>query len=203
MPKPRVAQTPLLGLRLVGLKKQRRARTLTFMSRLRRPFLSDCFFFLTVRLLPTRRDMMERDFACLARCLDAARSRRCFLLTAWVFLPNHWRAILFPPYPLTISEAMKSAKLTSTNALGRLRGEAGELGQPRFFDHALRTVHDYWEKVEYIHLNPVRRGLVVKTEDWIWSSAAKYSGVSPQEQRRRCGVVIDQVGLAAEAKTRI
>ena len=98
---------------------------------------------------------------------------------------------------------MKSAKLTSTNALGRLRGEAGELGQPRFFDHALRTVHDYWEKVEYIHLNPVRRGLVVKTEDWIWSSAAKYSGVSPQEQRRRCGVVIDQVGLAAEAKTRI
>ena len=203
VPKPRVAQTPLLGLRLVGLKNQRPARTLTFMSRLRRPSLSDRFFFLTVKLLPTRRTMVETDFACLARCLDAARSRRRFLLTAWVFLPNHWRAILFPPYPLTISEAMKSAKLTSTNALGRLRGEAGELGQPRFFDHALRTVHDYWEKVEYIHLNPVRRGLVVKTEDWIWSSAAKYSGVSPQEQRRRCGVVIDQVGLAAEAKTRI
>ena len=111
------------------------------------------------------------DGLCLSGELPGCRAfAGCFLLTAWVFLPNHWRAILFPPYPLTISEAMKSVKLTSTNALGRLRGEAGELGQPRFFDHALRTVHDYWEKVEYIHLNPVRRGLVVKTEDWIWSS---------------------------------
>ena len=69
---------------------------------------------------------------------------------------------------------MKSVKLASTKALGRLRGEAGELWQPRFFDHALRTVQDYWEKVEYIHLNPVRRGLVARPEDWTWSSAAEY-----------------------------
>ena len=88
---------------------------------------------------------------------------------------------------------MKSVKLASTNALGRLRGEAGQLWQPRFFDHALRTVQDYWEKVEYIHLNPVRRGLVARLarpEDWTWSSAAEYSGASPEEQRRRCGLVI-------------
>ena len=49
---------------------------------------------------------------------------------------------------------------------------------------------DYWEKVEYIHLNPVRRGLVARPEDWTWSSAAEYSGASPEEQRRRCGLVI-------------
>src|SRR6516162_1782673 len=57
------------------------------------PFPSVRFFFLTVRLLPTRRDMMERDFACLERCLDAVRSRRRFLLTAWVFLLYHWHAM--------------------------------------------------------------------------------------------------------------
>ena len=43
---PRVAQTPVLGLRLVGLKKQRPAHTLTFMSRLRRLFLRTAFSFL-------------------------------------------------------------------------------------------------------------------------------------------------------------
>jgi hypothetical protein len=37
--------------------------------------------------------MMERDFACLERCLDAVRSRRRFLLTAWVFLLYHWHAM--------------------------------------------------------------------------------------------------------------
>ena len=143
------------------------------------------------------------DFACLARCLDVVRSRQRFFLTPWAFLPDHWHAILFPPYPLTISEAMKSLKLSSTNALGRLRGEAGELGQPRFFDPALRTLPDYWEKVEYIHLNPVRQGLVARPEGWTWSSAAEYSGASPEEQKGRSGLVIDRVRLPAEGKTRI
>ena len=118
------------------------------MSRLRRPFLSERFFFLTVKLLPRCKNLGDGDFACLARCLDAVRCRQRFLVTAWVFLPDHWHAILFPPYPRTISEAMKSVKLASTNALGRLRGEAGELWQRRFpstplrasFDHALRNV---------------------------------------------------------------
>jgi hypothetical protein len=79
--------------------------------------------------------------------------------------------------------------LTSTNALGRLRAEAGELWQPRCFDHALRTVRDHWEKVEYIHLNPVRGPDLVECRRILWSLTG--------EQRRRCGLVIDWVGLAA------
>ena len=36
--------------------------------------------------------------------------------------------------------------------------------------------------IEYIHLNPVRRGLVKFCEDWRWSSAAYFAGgVSPLE----------------------
>jgi len=97
------------------------------MSRVRRSFLPDRVFFLSVRLLLRRRDVVERDFACRVGCLDAVRSRRRFFLTAWVFLPNYWHAILFPAYPLTTSEAMNSVTLASTNALGRLRGEAGDV----------------------------------------------------------------------------
>ncbi len=119
------------------------------MSRLRRLVLSDRFFFLTVKLLPKRRPLDGLQFALLARCLGAARSRQRFRLTAWVFFPDHWHAILFPSYPLTISAAMKSIKLSSTNWLGHCRREAGELWQGRFFDHALRTVKDYMHTVEY------------------------------------------------------
>ena len=186
------------------------------MSRLRRPFLSDRFFFLTVKLLPGRQHLGERDFAILARSLDAVRSRQRFLLTAWVFLPDHWHAILYPSHPLTISDVMKSIKLTSTTALDRLRGEVRStarsadpafgsvvLWQGRFFDHALRTVRDYWDTVEYIHLNPVRRGLVAKPDNWTWSSFAEYSGVAAEGQKRRCGLAIDRVQLPAEGKARI
>ena len=81
-----------------------------------------------------------------------------FYLTAWVFLPDHWHLICAPVYPATISLVMKSIKTSSMILINRRRGESGELWQPRFFDRALRTVKEYNEKVEYIHLNLLRRG---------------------------------------------
>ena len=56
-----------------------------------------------------------------------SRLRHPFWLTAWVFLPDQWHVILFPRHPLTISDAMKSIKLSSTNLFGKYHGEAGEL----------------------------------------------------------------------------
>ncbi len=51
-------------------------------------------------------------------------------------------------------------------AINHGRQQKGEIWQERFFDHALRTVKDYRETVEHIHLNPVKRGLVKRPEQW-------------------------------------
>ena len=165
------------------------------MSRLRRPFLSNKFFFLTVRLLEGRTELADGDFGVLPQTLREARQRYGYELTAWVFLPDHWHAILYPRHPLTISQAMKTVKLSSVILINRRRGETAELWQGRFFDRALRTVKEYHEKVEYIHLNPVRCGLVSEPQDWRWSSVREFSGGDAAEQERRCGLVINRVRL--------
>ena len=51
------------------------------------------------------------------------------------------------------------------SAVNKRWGSEGELWQPRFFDRALRTVQEYNEKVEYIHLNPARAGSVSRPEE--------------------------------------
>ena len=84
--------------------------------------------------------MGDVDFPLLARALREARQRLGFYLTAWVFLPDHWHIIFYPPHLLTISQAMKAAKLSSMILSNRRQGETGELWQGRFFDRALRTV---------------------------------------------------------------
>ncbi len=173
------------------------------MSRLRQPFLYDRFIFAAVKLLPCRTRLEEGDFARLANSFTRMRKKHGFLLTAWVFLPDHWHAIIHPPYPLTISTAMKSVKTSSMIGINVRRREAGELWQERFFDRALRTVREYHEKVEYIHLNPVRRGLVKKPEDWKWSSMPEYAGISGEDQERFCGLRIDRVPLPFDVRTRI
>ena len=32
--------------------------------------------------------------------------------------------------------------------------------------------------IDYIHLNPVRRGLVTRARDWRWSSARWFEGIT-------------------------
>jgi len=135
------------------------------MSRLRRLVLSDRYFFVTSKVLPERERLSETEFALLAGSIQSRRTQHHFLLTAWVFLPDHWHAIIMPPYPSTISGVMESIKVGSTRQINKLRGDRGILWQGRFFDQALRTVKEYHEKVEYIHLSPVKRGLVTKPEE--------------------------------------
>jgi len=40
--------------------------------------------------------------------------------------------------------------------------------QQDFFDHRLRNHHQLQEKMEYILMNPVRKGLCERMEDWVW-----------------------------------
>jgi putative transposase len=94
-------------------------------------------------------------------------------------------------------------KQSSTSAVNQRRGTDGELWQPRFFDPALRTVKEYNEKVEYIHLNPVKAGLVSRAEDWRWSSYHKYAGTGADEQNERCGLIVDRVSMPSDPGTRI
>jgi REP element-mobilizing transposase RayT len=115
------------------------------MSRLRRLVLSDRFFFIICRLLPHRRRLEEPEFECLARVVRERREKHHFLLTAWVFLPDHWHAILFPRFPLSISRVMESIKekpqslwktrLCAAAATGRVRN--GVLRQAQQGQHTV------------------------------------------------------------------
>jgi putative transposase len=173
------------------------------MSRLRRLVLSDRYFFVTCNLQRTRNKLQDADFTILARVITARRIQHGFLLTAWVFLPDHWHALIGVPYPKTISVIMESIKVSSTRQMNSRRKEAGRLWQSRFFDRALRTVKEYNKAVEYIHLNPVRRGLVARPEDWPWSSVMEYSGSLQDESTRHPLLPIDRVLLPSDERTRI
>jgi len=173
------------------------------MSRLRRLVLSDRCFFVTCKVLPQRERLREDEFALLGASIQSRRTELRFLLTAWVFLPDHWHAIIMPPYPSTISRVMKSIKVSSTRHINKLRGHRGVLWQGRFFDRALRTVKEYHEKLEHIHLNPVKRGLVTKTEEWKWSSVHDYTGILREPTGAKNMLPVDRVLLPADKRAPI
>ena len=49
-----------------------------------------------------------------------------------------------------------------------------KIWQKRFYDFNVWSAKKHAEKLEYIHSNPVKRGLVERPEQWPWSSFRAY-----------------------------
>ncbi len=148
-------------------------------SRLRRLFLSGKTFFVTCNVLRTRRAFTEPEFALLAGVFDRVRRRRGFLLSGYVFMPDHWHTLISPAPSDTLPRLVGSLKIASNRAVNRSRRTRGDFWQLRYFDRAVRTVREYRDALQYMHLNPVKKGLVRKPEDWPWSSVHSYGAPGP------------------------
>jgi len=59
----------------------------------------------------------------------------------------------------------------TANMCNRVRGETGTYWQTETFDHWARDDDERLRIIDYIERNPVAAGLVLKPEDWPWSSA--------------------------------
>jgi len=62
----------------------------------------------------------------------------------------------------------------------RLKGAGGgRLWERRFDDNAIQGQKEMEDVVAYVHDNPVRAGVVERAEDYFWSSARNYAGLTP------------------------
>jgi putative transposase len=156
-----------------------------------------------------RQAFLGRDRAreWLAEAIVEAKRKQEFRLIAWVFMPEHVHLLIKPERTeYRISSILASMKLPVTIAAREwvvahaptfLRHMLDE--QPngsravRFwqrgggYDRNIYTAEELWEKIRYIHQNPVRRGLVARAVDWRWSSAVDYTqggvGVLPVDNK--------------------
>ena len=126
--------------------------------------------------------------------LSSSRERHRCHLWAYVIMPEHVYILLWFPTPdHDISAVLRSLKQPiSQKAVRFARANAPEFlprmldVQPsgkrsyRFwqrgggFDRNIWEDRYIWSMIDYIHANPVRRGLARVPEDWAWSSAREY-----------------------------
>jgi putative transposase len=110
----------------------------------------------------------------LANAIEVVRSRTKFALCVYCFMPDHWHAVVLPDEGGSISDVLMRVKILAQRQIGKARGSREVIWQSRFYDHILRTRREFDETVEYIHQNPVRKGMVESATDWAWSSAGWY-----------------------------
>jgi putative transposase len=131
----------------------------------------------------------------LIDALAFAIDHKSVRLHAYVIMPTHLHMILSAATGRTISNMMRdfgartSKKLSemlvtwkridalrafSSAALADGRGNDFMVWQEGFHPIILKNEKFYVQKRDYIHNNPVRKGLAEKPEDWTYSSARNY-----------------------------
>ena len=118
--------------------------------------------------------------------LGKIRERYKFLLVGYVVMPDHVHLLISEPPNATPSVVLKALKRRVARDLRKNKRHASaaqlplsfmnagvglaRFWQPRFYDFNVYTRHKKREKLEYMHGNPVKRGLVKSPDAWMWSS---------------------------------
>jgi len=133
--------------------------------------------------------------------LSKIRERYKFLLAGYVVMPEHVHLLISETPQVTPSLILEVLKQRVSRDLRKenstlhddpvsgfpmRRGHAWVLGSPlpvslprfwqvRFYDFNVHSTGKKREKIEYMHANPVERGLAQHPEDWPWSSFSYYA----------------------------
>ena len=154
-----------------------RVRFITFSCHERLPILTNNVFRETV-----------------AQSIEDGRTKCGFKLLAYVIMPEHVHLVMWPKEESKvgivvgwmkqkaargIAKVLREARSPLLDRLAVTRDQVKKLAlwQRRCFDHNCRDTESVWEKVQYCHNNPVKRGLVRDPSRWRFSSFNWYQGV--------------------------
>ena len=137
----------------------------------------------------------------LSSAIDRAFVSHKYCLAAFVYMPEHVHLLVWPePGASQIENLLKAVKrpysyrikqlliLNRSSLLKRLtvRQRPGVMTfrywqEGPGYDRNLTEPETILASIEYIHMNPVRRGLCQRAIDWRWSSARFYLNDRKQE----------------------
>ena len=139
--------------------------------------------------------------AMLSQAITAALERHAFHLAAFVYMPEHVHLLVYPvgpaamienllraikrPFSYRIKQLLEASssplleKLTIRQRPGVMTFRFWQEGPG--YDRNLFRPRRVLESIDYLHNNPVRRGLVESAISWRWSSIRMYAEENPAE----------------------
>jgi putative transposase len=110
----------------------------------------------------TARDLFED-------ALERIRCRYEMQIVGYVVMPEHIHLLVSEPPTTQLAKCLQALKLSVAR-----RSELRPFWEARYYDFNVFTEGKRTEKLDYMHFNPVNRGLVEKMDEWPWSSYRHY-----------------------------
>ena len=104
----------------------------------------------------------------LRETLDESSMRIC----AYTVMPNHWHLLLWPECDGELARFMQRLTITHVRRWQQHRGYAGlgHVYQGRYKSFPVESDEHFWVVARYLERNAHRANLVLRAEEWRWSS---------------------------------
>jgi putative transposase len=109
------------------------------------------------------------------------RLQHRYLLHEFVLMPDHFHLLITPTE--TLERALQLIKGGFSYRAKKESGFMREIWQPSYYDRRVRDLNECGAFREYIHRNPVKRGLAASAQDYLCSSARPEFVPDPLPQR--------------------
>jgi putative transposase len=104
-------------------------------------------------------------------------------LEAWAMFPNHYHFIAAPPDdPHALTPLLRELHSRTAVALNRHDHAQGRKVWHNYWDTVLTYERSYLARLNYVHQNPVKHGLVAVANQYPYSSAAWFERTAPPAQ---------------------
>ena len=148
----------------------------------RRNRIAGATYFFTVTLRNRQSDLLVSHIDDLRHAFRTTKQKYPFTIDALVVLPEHLHALFtLPEADHDYSTRWREIKSCFVRRLKHKDLEAdysnkssARIWQNRFWEHTIRDQRDYATHFNYIHINPVKHGLVTRVADWPHSSFHRY-----------------------------
>lgn len=128
--------------------------------------------------------------------LESATERYGAAIHAYCLLSNHYHILLETPSG-NLSQIMRHINGAYTIYFNIKRKRAGHLFQGRFKAILVEADEYATELSRYIHLNPVRAGIVARPEEYQWSSYRNFIGQEKTPDWLKTDFILDYFGKGA------
>lgn len=133
-----------------------------------------------------RREIFQtkKDYERFNQYLMGAKDKYGFLLHGYVLMTNHYHLII-ETSKANLNRIMHYINGSYTTYFNRKQGRNGHLFQGRYKAILVDVDHYLLELSRYLHLNPVRAGLVKRPEEYPYSSYRSYITREKEEMVHR------------------
>lgn len=121
--------------------------------------------------------MSSENFTFLLRRIKQFLPSYPITLIAYCLMPNHYHFLFYVKEDAGLGPFLQRLLNSYTQAFNRQQGRSGTLFEGRAKSKIIFESDYLFHITRYIHLNPVRAGLVVKPEDWIFSNYREFIGL--------------------------